>query len=332
MKTSVDLGVNHTGLTAAPVLAKEMIKSSHDELPEPAPDGVVARQMRAAYAKAAPPIGTVPPPLSLKGAAKTTMDLLSGNKASVLIDKLGERLAFERTGVRLYDALLRKLDAKGAWREGPSREDLVEIQGDELRHFALVRAAVESLGGDPTVQTPSADIEGVACLGLVQVLTDPRTDLREGLQAILHAEAADREGWELLITLADGFGKSELAASFREALEAEERHLMRVRGWLASMTQEQAFGTPSAARRGSKSSGTRSRNSEGQRSSESEPGEDGSASDQGSARGQSGRGRASASRRASASGRSSTARRSSASRRSRSSRGSSTRSRSRSRR
>ena len=36
---------------------------------------------------------------------KTALNKLVGVSPEVLIDKLGERLAFERTGTRLYDAL-----------------------------------------------------------------------------------------------------------------------------------------------------------------------------------------------------------------------------------
>lgn len=242
MKEATDLGTNKTGLHAAPVLAKEMVRSSHEEMEEPAPDGTPARELRLGYAQASPPLGTVPPPMSVKGVATSAVEALRGNKATVLVDKLAERLAFERTGVRLYEALLLKWDAKRRSASGPTREQLAEIREDEMRHFALVYEALKRVGGDPTAQTPSADLEGVASLGLVQILADPRTSLREGLQAILHAEAADRDGWELLVSLAEGFGQDELAASFQEALRTEERHLIRVRGWVAAMTRDLAFG------------------------------------------------------------------------------------------
>jgi rubrerythrin len=242
MKTSTDIGMNRTGLSTAPLLSKQMIRSSHDALAAPAPDGEDARATRLAYAKDAPPIGTVPPPVSLKGVATAAAKGLQGDKAGVLVDKLGERLAFERMGVRLYEALLLKLDAAGKTPSGPSRRELEEIHADERRHFALVHHSIESLGGDPTVQTPSADLEGVASLGLVQILSDPRTSVREGLQAILHAEAADRDGWELLIALAEGFGQTEMAQEFEKALQTEETHLIRVRGWAAALTHQEALG------------------------------------------------------------------------------------------
>src|ERR687896_67908 len=51
------------------------------------------------------------------------------------------------------------------------------IREDEASHAALVRACIEQLGGDPTVQTPSADFIGVATAGFLQAASDPRTTL-----------------------------------------------------------------------------------------------------------------------------------------------------------
>ena len=53
-------------------------------------------------------VGSVPLPGSVRGMVKTALNKLTGVSPEMLIDKLGERLAFERTGVRLYEALLAK--------------------------------------------------------------------------------------------------------------------------------------------------------------------------------------------------------------------------------
>jgi hypothetical protein len=53
----------------------------------------------------------VPPPTSMKGMAKSALQALKGEKATVLIDKLAERLAFERTGTRPYETLIQKAQA-----------------------------------------------------------------------------------------------------------------------------------------------------------------------------------------------------------------------------
>jgi hypothetical protein len=85
------------------------------------------------------------------------------------------------------------------------------------------------------VQSPCADVAVVSSLGLIQVLTDPRTTVPQSLQAILTAELTDNAGWELLIRLTAEAGHDELAAEFRGALSNEERHLVSVHGWLSAM-------------------------------------------------------------------------------------------------
>jgi rubrerythrin len=150
----------------------------------------------------------------------------------VLLDKLGERLAFERAGTRLYEALLSKFDAFGSWPGGPARSDLEEIRDEEHQHFTLLQSAIAKLGGDATAVTPSANLHAVSSMGLPAVLSDPRTDLQDGLETILIAELVDNECWENLSALASEMGEDELAASFASALQQERDHLDRVRAWL----------------------------------------------------------------------------------------------------
>ena len=74
----------------------------------------------------------------------------------------------------------------------------------------MVEAAIRSIGADPTVQTPSADVDGVASMGLIQVLTDPRTSVAQCLEAILIAELADNDGWQMLILFAEKMGMDDM--------------------------------------------------------------------------------------------------------------------------
>src|SRR4029079_7649936 len=129
----------------------------------------------------------------------------------------------------------------GAPRDrGPDRDDLESIRDDEIRHFGLLRDALISLGADPTAVTPSADIAGVASMGLLQVVTDPRTTLTEALKTMLIAELADNDSWLILCDMAERLGETDLAASFREALDPEERHLARLRAWVSADLDAQA--------------------------------------------------------------------------------------------
>src|SRR5690606_31701525 len=124
---------------------------------------------------------------------------------------------FERSGTRLYEALLSKLEADGGFDDGPTRDDLVDILEEEHRHFALLVDVMRGLGGDPTAVTPSADLSATAPMGVVKVITDGRTTLLQGLEAILIAELTDRQGWESLVELAREAGKKELAQTFMQA-------------------------------------------------------------------------------------------------------------------
>lgn len=152
---------------------------------------------------------------------------------AVFLDKLSERLAFERMGTRLYDALLTKCEALDDSSGMPTVADLQEIREEEYRHFELLTQAITELGGDPTVQSPCADVTAVASTGILQVLTDPRTTMSQCLSAILTAELTDNAGWEMLIDVADELGYEDLSSRFTEALNNEQRHLLNVQSWLS---------------------------------------------------------------------------------------------------
>jgi rubrerythrin len=153
-----------------------------------------------------------------------------------LLDKLGERLAFERTGTRLYDALIAKFEATGQGTASITVDDLRKIRNDEARHFAVIANAIELVGGDPTSQTPCADLVGVESLGLMQVVTDPRTTMAQSLHAVLVAEMTDRSGWEMLIALAEDQGQASMVPDFQLALDEERVHLQRVQAWFEEAT------------------------------------------------------------------------------------------------
>lgn len=240
MKNTVSVGTNRTGIGTSPVDSKEMIEGARKAKPSSEGDGEALQQVRRAYGKSAQPVGTVPPPSTIKGVATTTMQAIKGNKPSVFIDKLGERLAFERTGTRLYEALITKLDVAGTWQGGPSREDLVRFHREEREHFELLGNVIAALGADPTAMTPCADVGAVESLGLMQVLTDPRTTMPQCLHAILVAELADLDGWDLIIELARELGHDSLEEKFASARAEEAEHLSSVRLWLTTQVLDEA--------------------------------------------------------------------------------------------
>lgn len=192
--------------------------------------------MRVSYIEEADALGSVPPPPTLKGKAKSGMEMLTGNRPQAFIDKLAERLAFERGGTRLYDAVLAKFSVFKDELKGVSEGDLLEIRNEEAAHALLIKECIEHLGADPTAQTPCADLVGVESAGLLQAVSDPRTTLAQSLHAALAAELIDNAGWETLIAMAEEMGQKKMAERFREALRQESEHLANVRSWYHSLT------------------------------------------------------------------------------------------------
>ena len=228
-ETTGDINGNRTGVGIAPELARELTEGAIAAGPDPAGSEEIANTERAVYISQGFPVGSLPD-LPFADESKADDEVLG---MAVFMDKLSERLAFERTGTRLYDAFINKLETLGESSEGPSLAEAQEIRDEEHRHFLLLNEAVTSLGGDPTVQSPCADVQAVASLGIMQVLNDPRTTVSQCLNALLTAELTDNAGWEMLIDLAEELGHTDLSEQFTEALNNEQKHLLNVQTWLS---------------------------------------------------------------------------------------------------
>lgn len=237
MRPATDMGKNLTGAGMAPFLSERMEENLLETEPTSPGDEQAAAEVRQEYSEEASPVGTTPPPANAKGIAKAGLEMLKGHKPTVFLNKLGERLAFERTGTRLYQTLIAKYDSLGSWEGGPTREELAHFCDEERQHFEMVRAAIEELGGDPTAMTPAADLAGVASEGVLKVISDPRAGMAESLNALLIAELTDNDGWVMLIELADRIGQDKFAKHFETALEQEQEHLETVRRWLTTQTE-----------------------------------------------------------------------------------------------
>lgn len=108
MKSPQSMGMNRSGIDLSTQGAEEMMKAVDEFPPASGGNGMTLSQLRAPYLAEADPVGSIPLPGTLKGVAKSGMQKLMGHHAEVLIDQLAGRLAFERTGTRLYDALIGK--------------------------------------------------------------------------------------------------------------------------------------------------------------------------------------------------------------------------------
>jgi rubrerythrin len=241
MENATRMGLNRTGAQMAPRATPDMEAAARESTLQTPGDETEIAMVRGEYIADADRIGSVPVPGTLKGMATTGLQKLTGKNPEVLIDKMGERLAFERTGTRLYEALLAKI-ANGSEEAQmlPPIAEIERIREDEAMHFRMLVECMASLGADPTAQTPCADVAGVQSLGVMQVLGDPRTTVAQCLNAILTAELTDHAGWDLLIALAQQSGQDELVQRFTEAMRTEEEHLAKVQRWLRQEVLEQA--------------------------------------------------------------------------------------------
>jgi bacterioferritin (cytochrome b1) len=239
MENRTQLGTNRTGLQVSPLQMKKAIEITELTQPSSQGDETSIDAVRAEYIAQADPIGTVPPPLTVKGMAKSGMNMLKGARPQVFIDKLGERLAFERTGTRLYEAFIAKCAAPHDGPDVVSLDRLRHFLSEEEQHFMLVKECLESLGADPTAQTPCADVAAVESTGLMQVITDPRTTVNQALHAILVAELTDNAAWDELVLMSREMGLDDMASRFEEAASNEQEHLQAIRQWHQEATMQE---------------------------------------------------------------------------------------------
>jgi hypothetical protein len=161
-----DMFINRSGIMTNPELSAELIEGTKKTVPSTKGDGSEIAEALAMYLEEATPIGSEPEPLNVDTVGDED---LPGEleKLSIFLDKLGERLAFERQGTRLYETVIRKREVLAEDNGGPSLDDLRHIYEEEKEHFEMLQTVISTLGGDATVQTPSADVAGVLSHGIL---------------------------------------------------------------------------------------------------------------------------------------------------------------------
>jgi hypothetical protein len=224
LETSTTSGTNHTGLAPHGDVLARMIEGASEFPPTSSGGPAGIAEVRIDYARAGEPPATMP----ATPVAPARLPLL---------DRLGARMQFERTGARLYDALISKLDAYGSFDGGPSRHELLQIREQELGHALLTQELVGSIGGDPTAVTPGANLQATASQGIACVLLDPRTSLIDCLEAMLIIELVDQDSWGMLARIAEPLGDAGMMSRITQAQEVELEHLAKLRGWLEAADQ-----------------------------------------------------------------------------------------------
>jgi bacterioferritin (cytochrome b1) len=242
MQKSTKVGRNRTGIAMSPVDSKEMISGAEQLTPPSRSDFPPLMVLEREYIQEGGSVGSVPLPGTVKGVLKSVIEKMSGHNGETLINKLGERLAFERAGVRLYESLITKCESMDI-PSSISLDTLRHFRDEEEEHFHTVKKAMKSLGADPTAETPDADVSAVASMGIQKVISDPRTSLAQCLSALLTAELTDNAGWELLIKVAEDLGMEQITADFVKPLQQEEHHLQQIKEWYEFAVMSEARGS-----------------------------------------------------------------------------------------
>lgn len=224
LEISTKSGTNQTGLAPHGDVLAKMIEGANEFPPTSSGGPAGIAEVRVDYARDGEPPATMP-------SAPVAPAKLP------LLDRLGARMQFERTGTRLYDALISKLDAYGGFDGGPSRQDLLQIREQELNHALLAQELVSSMGGDPTAITPDANLQAMTSQGIACVLLDPRTSLVDCLEAMLIVELTDQDMWSMLARTAEPLGDAAMIEKITQAQKVELEHLAKVRGWLEAADQ-----------------------------------------------------------------------------------------------
>jgi bacterioferritin (cytochrome b1) len=170
------------------------------------------------------------------------MKKLAEHNKEKLIDLLGERLAFEREAVKLYDTIVAKLDASGTGGGVEAFRDEIEAFRDQEReHQEWLEEQIRQLGGDVNVKSEMAKVVEKESIGIEQVVMDDDL-LPHVMHALQTAELIDNSGWQLLIELADDADDRKARAEFRKRLHEEEDHLIFVRTANLAFARKEVLG------------------------------------------------------------------------------------------
>lgn len=160
--------------------------------------------------------------------------------SEVLLDKLGERVAFERTGAQLYQALVNKYQDSEDKKYLPELVALERFYQQEAKHYELVEQVMHHLGGELEIFPPANDPTSSLTMGWMMLITDPSTNFLQALEIVLQAELVNHAGWELLIELAEKRDLPKVATQFQKCLDEKEIHIARVKQWVQDLTLNQA--------------------------------------------------------------------------------------------
>jgi len=146
-----------------------------------------------------------------------------------LIDRLAERLVFERLAVELYEAAILRINASADVLVRRAAPTLARIRFEEHEHASWLERALAGAGASPSVETPRSALARIETEGIARVVRDARAPLGHVVQALLAAELVDHAGWHALLDLADEAEDDDAHEQLRRRLDEESTHLHAIR-------------------------------------------------------------------------------------------------------
>ena len=166
------------------------------------------------------------------------MKKLAAKNLGRVLDLLGERLAFERAGVKLYDKILGRMRMSGDPQIHKVLARIEVNREQEKEHEEWLEEQIRALGGDDHAPSEKSILVKTEAEGIEQVvMRDP--NLLHDFHALLTAELADNAGWELLVELASEFGDRDAKKEFKKRLHEEEQHLVCVHEAVTELSKQE---------------------------------------------------------------------------------------------
>jgi bacterioferritin (cytochrome b1) len=172
------------------------------------------------------------------------MEKLTKNNPEKLIDLLCERMTFERAGVKLYDAIISKLEMSNDPEIHRTLQAMHHHRAEEKEHEEWLEEQIRALGGDAHATTEMARLVEREAAGIESVILDGDNDPAHLFHALLAAELSDNAGWALLVALADEAGDRDAKKQFKKRLRQEEEHLAFVRRAVEGFACATVLGEP----------------------------------------------------------------------------------------
>ena len=168
-------------------------------------------------------------------------ELIKFNRPKV-IDLLTARLTFERVGVKLYDAIIGKVQIIGDAQAQRMLDQLQEHRDEEKEHEEWLEEQIRALGADAHGTSEMSELETRESKGIEDVILDGDNEISHLMHALLTAELADNAGWDLLVSLADEAGDRDAKKAFKKRLHEEEEHLIFARRAVVKLARREVLG------------------------------------------------------------------------------------------